>query len=199
MEKYRSYINHNPNTNARHSVSANSYKVCPTEETLNIGSNPKNNLGSIGQVVDLPLLELDIAAYQKSLDIKRVEKIVKKFDINRMRPIDASFRDGKYYVFDGQHRANAYYLMGYTHIPAIIHRGLSYEDEAYLFARQQDEVGSVTLNHKWNALVEAKDAEAMDIVKQCKEFGFTILAKNNKGNNIKCIKTLIDIYHKFDA
>lgn len=188
MEKNRTYANRN-----------NSYKVSPTTDTLRVGADSKNRLGSIGQIVELPLLDLDIGAYQKALDLKRVEKIVSKFDIDRMRPIDVSFRDGKYYVFDGQHRANAYYLMGFTHIPAIIHRGLTYEDEAYLFARQQDEVGSVTLNHKWNALVQAKDPETMEIIKVCKEYGFTVLAKNNKGNNIKCVKMLTDMYRKLDA
>lgn len=193
--KFRSFVNHVNYKNLSNTSSA----VRPTEETLNIGMNPKNRLGSIGLIQNLPLEDLEIGAYQKNLDMKRVEKIVKKFDINRMRPIDVSLRDGMYFVFDGQHRANAYYLMGYTHIPAIVHTGLTYEDEAYLFARQQDEVGSVTLNHKWNALVEARDPEVMEISKICKEYGFTILAKNNKGNNIKCIKTLIDMYHKFDV
>lgn len=176
-----------------------SYRVRPSEKTLEVGMNPSNNLGSIGQVVDIPLDKLEIGAYQKELSIPRIEKIVSKFDINRMRPIDVSLRDGKYYVFDGQHRANAYYLMGYTHIPAIVHYGLTYEQEAYLFARQQEEVGSVNANHKWNALVQAKDEETMEIVKHCADYGFTILAKNNKGNNFKCVKTLRDLFHSVDV
>ena len=145
----------------------------------------------------LPLSKLNIGKYQKDLNIERVKRIVEKFDIHRMRPIEVSFRDGEFWVFDGQHRANAYYLMGLTEIPAVIHRGLTYQDEAYLFARQQEDVGSVNTNHKWNALVEAKDPEAMEIIKLCKDWGFVVLQHNNKGNNIKCVKTLQDLYREF--
>ena len=177
--------------------SVRSMKVSPRPETIAIGDRIENKRGYIGELVKLNLKDLSIAPYQKELNIPRIEKIVKKFDINRMRPIDVSYRDGEYFVFDGQHRANAYLIMGYTEIPAIVHYGLTYEDEAYLFARQQEEVGSVNCNHKWNALTEAKDPEVMDITKLCKTWGFTILAKNNKGNNIKCVKTLRDLYTEF--
>ena len=145
----------------------------------------------------LPLSSLNLGKYQKDLNIERVKRIVEKFDIHRMRPIEVSWRDGEYWVFDGQHRANAYYLMGLTEIPAVIHYGLTYQDEAYLFARQQEDVGSVNTNHKWNALVEAKDPEAMEIIKLCKDWGFVVLQHNNKGNNIKCVKTLRDLYREF--
>ena len=145
----------------------------------------------------LPLSCLSIGKYQKDLNIERVKRIVEKFDVHRMRPIEVSYRDGEYWVFDGQHRANAYYILGLTEIPAVIHMGLTYQDEAYLFARQQEDVGSVNTNHKWNALVEAKDPETMEIVKLCKDWGFTILQKNNRGNNIRCVKTLRDLYREF--
>lgn len=145
----------------------------------------------------LPLSSLNLGKYQKDLNIERVKRIVEKFDIHRMRPIEVSLRDGEYWVFDGQHRANAYYLMGLTEIPAVIHYGLTYQDEAYLFARQQEDVGSVNTNHKWNALVEAKDPETMEIIKLCKDWGFVVLQHNNKGNNIKCVKTLQDLYREF--
>ena len=172
-------------------------KVRPRSETIAIGERIENKNGYIGELVHLNLKDLGVAPYQKELNIARVEKIVKKFDINRMRPIDVSYRDGEYFIFDGQHRASAYTIMGYTQIPAIVHYGLTYEDEAYLFARQQEEVGSVNSSHKWTALREAKDPEVMEIIKLCREFGFTVLEKNNKGNNIKCVKSLKDFYREF--
>lgn len=160
--------------------------------------NQKYALNQIGTTM-LPLSKLNMGKYQKDLNIERVKRIVEKFDIHRMRPIEVSFRDGEYWVFDGQHRANAYYLMGLTEIPAVVHKGLTYQDEAYLFARQQEDVGSVNTNHKWNALTEAKDPETMDITKLCKDWGFVVLQRNNKGNNIKCVKTIRDLYREFGA
>lgn len=158
--------------------------------------NQKYKLSEIGTTM-LPLSKLSMGKYQKDLNIERVKRIVEKFDIHRMRPIEVSLRDGEYWVFDGQHRANAYYLMGLTEIPAVVHKGLTYQDEAYLFARQQEDVGSVNTNHKWNALTEAKDPETMDITKLCKNWGFVVLQHNNKGNNIKCVKTIRDLYREF--
>lgn len=176
-----------------------SLKVKARPETIAIGDRAENRHGEIGNIVMLRLTDLEIAPYQKELSIPRIETIVKKFDIDRMRPIDVSYRDGRYWVFDGQHRANAYFILGYTEIPAIVHYGLTYEQEAYLFARQQDEVGAVNCNHKWNALVEAKDPETMEIVKLCKMYGFTVLAKNNKGSNIKCVSRLRKFYRDYGA
>ena len=172
-------------------------KVRPRPETIAIGERIENKNGYIGELVNLDIKDLAVAKYQKELNISRVEKIINKFDINRMRPIDVSYRDNEYWVFDGQHRASAYMIMGYTRIPAIVHYGLSYEDEAYLFARQQEEVGSVNSSHKWNALREANDPETVDIIKLCKDWGFEILQKNNRGNNIKCVKTFSDLYREF--
>ena len=167
-----------------------------TDETLSIGNRPENRNGDIGIITMLDVKSIKVAKYQKELNLNRVRDIIKNFDINRMRPIDVSYRDNDYWVFDGQHRANAYLQLGYTTIPSIIHYGLTYEQEAYLFARQQEQVGSINSNHKWNALVEANDPDTMKIVMLCKDWGFTVLAKNNKGNNIKCVKTLRDLYNK---
>ena len=153
--------------------------------------------GSIGMLVDFPVEQIKIAAYQKNLNLERAHKIAEQFDIDRMRPIELSFRGGSYWCFDGQHRVNAYKIKGFRTIPAIIHFNLTYEQEAYLFARQQDNVGAIAIKHKWNALVEANDPETMDIVKICNDWGFTVLAKNNRGNNIKCVKLLRDFYREF--
>ena len=173
-----------------------SSKTMSAAKAAALDLNNKYKLSSIG-VTMLPISKLSMGKYQKDLNIERVKRIVEKFDIHRMRPIDVSFRDGEYWVFDGQHRANAYYLMGLNEIPAVIHKGLTYQEEAYLFARQQEDVGSVNTNHKWNALREAGDPETMDIIKLCKDWGFVVLQRNNHGNNIKCVKTLRDLYREF--
>ena len=161
--------------NMKRSVISSKARAISTSATQARSLDIMNKNGEIGNITMLELDKLDIAPYQKELNIERIRKIVEKFDINRMRPIEVSFRDNRYWIFDGQHRANAYLVMGFTKVPCIVHYGLTYEEEAYLFARQQDEVGSVNANHKWNALVCAGDEETMTIVKLCKSWGFTVL------------------------
>ena len=143
---------------------------------------------------EIPVSEIYMARYQKPCDENRCRRIANNFNGHRMRPIDLSYRDGHYWCFDGQHRSRVYALLGIRTIPAIVHEGLTYEDEAWLFAHQQDDVGSVNANHKWVAMVEAKDEDALEISRICKEYGFTILEKNNKGNNIKCVSRLCRFY-----
>lgn len=155
----------------------------------------QNKSSSFTKIVEIPILKINIGKYQKQLNMARCKKIADEFDINRMRPIEVSFRNGKYWCFDGQHRINAYKLMGKNTIPCIIHLDLTYEDEAYLFARQQENVGAVQAHHRWNALVEAKDQYVLDIVAIAKAQGFTILHKNNKPNNIKCVKAIQTYYN----
>lgn len=149
-----------------------------------------NQFGNGAEFQTLQIKAVKIAKYQKRLNKERVASIVKDFDPNRMRPIELSYRDGQYFCYDGQHRLAAYIEMGFTAIPAMVRYGLSYEDEAYLFARQQDNVGSVTTRHKWNALREAGDHTVKRIVETAIKHGYVVGGSNPSGRNIQAVKTL---------
>jgi hypothetical protein len=136
---------------------------------------------------------IKIGKYQKKLNKARATAIADNYDSHRMRPIDVSYRGGEFYCFDGQTRIAAYKLMGYTRIPSIIHEGLTYEDEAYLFAKQQDNVGSVLSSHKWNALVEAEDPATMKTLEIAQKNGFKVSGTVSSSKCIAAVKTLQDI------
>lgn len=154
---------------------------------------------SFSAIIELPVSKIETGKYQKALNKARVRRIADTFNIDRMRPIDVSYRNGRYWCFDGQHRLDAYKLLGKSTIPCIIHYNLSYEDEALLFAHQQDNVGAVQAHHKWNALVEAKDDATLEIVSIAKGQGFTIRKGNTSAHNINCVKVLQDIYADLGA
>ncbi|MDD3022230.1 MAG: ParB N-terminal domain-containing protein [Alphaproteobacteria bacterium] len=141
-------------------------------------------------IQQIPIDQIYLGKYQKRLSKKRVADIVAKFNPNRMRPIEVSLRDGKYWCWDGQHRLAAYKLMGIDLIECQVHHGLTYEDEARLFAEQQDNVGSITTAHKFNALKEAGDPQTLRIIKKCSEYGFTVHPTKPGGKNIRSIKAL---------
>jgi hypothetical protein len=134
-----------------------------------------------------------IAKYQKRLNKERVASIVKNFDPDRMRPIELSFRNGQYFCFDGQHRLAAYIERCETYIPSMVHTGLTYEQEAYLFARQQVDVGSVTAMNKWNALKEANDPSVIHIREVALKHGYTVGLTKQHCRNINAVKTIQDI------
>lgn len=162
--------------------------------TKNSKAKNFNNESHKIEYAEIPLSKLRYADYQKSLNKALVKRIVAEFDPDRMRPIEVSYRDGCYWVWDGQHRAAGYAALGFSQIPAQVHYGLTYEQEAILFANQQVNVGRVTEVHKWNALVEAKDFATMETIKIANNRGYTINPKDGKScNNIIAIKGLKNI------
>lgn len=141
-------------------------------------------------IQQIPTTQILLGKYQKHLNKKRVSDIVASYNPDRMRPIEVSLRDGKYWCWDGQHRLAAYKQMGIDLIECQVHHGLTYEDEARLFAEQQDNVGSITTAHKFNALKEAGDPQTLRIIKKCAEYGFTVHPTKPGGKNIRSIKAL---------
>lgn len=161
---------------------------------LNGGNDGNGGNGNL--VAELPISNLKFGNYQRNLDERRVKIIIAHFDQNRMRPIEVSYRDGFYWVFDGQHRAAVYATMGIKTIPCQIHHGLTYEDEAMLFVKQQDYVGRITLANEWNALIEAGNTKALELIEIADEMGYAIQANRagepNKISAIKAINNIVD-------
>lgn len=151
-----------------------------------------NNTKEI-QVINLPVEAICMAKYQKSLNKTRAAKIAENYNPHRMRPIEVSYRNGRYWCFDGQHRLAAHKMRKMESIPAIVHTNLSYEDEARLFAEQQENVGTVQTHHKWKALVEANDEKTMRLIEIAKKYGFEIGGTIAAKGKIVAIKTIQDI------
>lgn len=141
-------------------------------------------------IMEIPINQICLGNYQKALNKKRVTSIITTFNANRMRPIEVSLRDGVYWCWDGQHRLSAYRELNRPTIPCQVHIGLTYEDEARLFAEQQGNVGSITTAHKFNALKEANDPQTLRIIKKCQEYGFSVHPTRPGGKNIRSIKML---------
>src|SRR5688572_29248244 len=73
--------------------------------------------------------------YQRPLDERRVKKMTDAFDENLIGALEVSFADGQFWVVDGQHRLALLRAKGIKTVNAVIHYGLSLEEEANLFGR----------------------------------------------------------------
>lgn len=148
---------------------------------------------------EIPVAEVEFPAYQRPASKKHVNAIVRKFDENRMQPIDVSYRDGKYYCYDGQHRLLAYREMNYPMIPAVVHEGLSYKDEARLFAEQDVGVALVPVRDKWNAMDIGNSKEVRLLTRIAGTHGFTIDPKGfADGKTILCVAALMKSAKRLD-
>lgn len=145
---------------------------------------------------------LKIADYQlPRLQIARAKSIAKDFNSHKLGVLTVSFRDGHYFVVDGQHRLVAAKMVGFKDLMCMILEGLTYEDEALLFATQDDKVKNVMINHKFSALIEAKNPTALKIKSIVESAGLELSFRGYKSNNqiiaIATIQTIFKQYGEF--
>lgn len=143
--------------------------------------------GSAVRIISLQIGKLRIPAYQRKPDVKRVQSIVSAYDPHRDRPIEVSYRNGQYWIVDGQHRVRAHEIMKCTTVQCMVHYGLSYQQEASLFARQHDGEKIVSSRDRWNAFLEAEDEapEEQAILDECQKFGFRV---GKKRQSRQCVQ-----------
>lgn len=143
------------------------------------------------------------AGYQRPVDSKRVERIISQFNEHKVNPIKVSFRDGRYWVYDGQHTLTVLKAMNKGEDCMVwceVHFGLTYEDEAKLFAEQYDGSTKVDINYKMNALYEAGDPVVVDMKVKAESAGLTMNFTKGKGDNkLIAVGKLHNIYKSMGA
>jgi hypothetical protein len=122
-------------------------------------------------------LETD-TSYQRRIDPGLVEKIVTNFDARVANTLKVSYRDGRFFVFDGAHtllalkrvHGDAPFL-----VDCKVYFGLSYEDEAYLFALQTGQSKDVAFGVRLRAMLISKSAEAEGFRTHTANAGLTLV------------------------
>lgn len=115
--------------------------------------------------------------YQRTVKQQRVDEIVREWNDRKLTPVVVSFRDGKLNVVDGQNRIAAMRQMaggGDVIVPCIIHTGMTYEEEADMYAKLDTDKAPLTPRQHTKALVEAgTDATVTEVKRLVEEVGFT--------------------------
>ena len=144
------------------------------------------------------MLESD-TSYQRAIDLKRVERIVENFDARLVNPLKVSSRDGHYYVFDGAHTLAALKEVNKFDnfmVDCLLFHGLSYEDEAYLFALQRGESKEVATAARLKALLLSNDERACDFRTRTEATGFRLSPSGRTAAKctLGCVAKLWKIY-----
>lgn len=145
------------------------------------------------KTTEVQISEIFMDSYQRKINPSKVQKICEDFNLHRMRPIEISQRDGTFWCFDGQHRLEVYKHLGIKRIPANIHFGLTYEDEALLFAMQHVNEQHISKRDEWKALCEARAPLARMITRTCREFNFEVGGDTKDGKSIGAIREVLKI------
>ena len=143
------------------------------------------------------------AGYQRPVDVREVRKIVAKWNDNLVNPPKVSYRNGKFYVFDGQHTIQALKLKNDgkdVDVLCRVYTGLTYEDEARLFAEQNGISKRVTVYQKSKALYEAKDEDVMAVSDLIMAYGYpnpTLPSGSKTPSFFRPFPTALKIYMKY--
>ena len=138
--------------------------------------------------------------YQRPVEQKNVDKLIRNWNSRELYPVIVSFRDGKFNVVDGQNRIAAMRQMaggGDVIVPCIIHTGMTYEEEADMYAKLDTDKAPLTPRQHTKALVEAgTDAKVTEVKRLVEEVGFIWALNEPTGEpfEIAPVRTLINAY-----
>jgi hypothetical protein len=105
----------------------------------------------------IPLNRVMAAAYQRTTNTKQVVRIMNNFNEAKLGVLIVSERDGNFYIVDGTHRVSALRRLGYKSAMFIVLEGLTYEQEADFFRRQNENTRQLTLYTRFKAGLESND------------------------------------------
>ena len=126
--------------------------------------------------------------YQRPVDEREVDRLIKEWDERLLDPLVVSFRDGKFNVVDGQHRIAAMRKMNggkEVMVRCVIYSGLSYKEEAELCYKLDKAKKRLTLAQATNAKVESgSDSDVKKVKLLLESHGFIwALNKNSRRTN----------------
>ena len=138
--------------------------------------------------------------YQRPVNQQKVDKIIREWNPRKITPVIVSFRDGTFNIVDGQHHTEAARQMAGgrdVDVPCIIHTGLTYQEEAQMYADLDTDKTPLTPRQHTKALVEAgSDPKIMDIQQLVEDGGFTWALDVQTGvpYEIAPVRTLVNAY-----
>lgn len=147
------------------------------------------------KTMDVQISDVHMADYQREIDRSKVKRICAEFMPDRMRPIELSLRDGKYWCYDGQNRLEVCKLLNMKKIKANVHYGLTYEDEAFLFAVQHINERYISKREQWDALIKAGDRAplAKMVNSVCLKWDFVVGSDKKDGKSIGAVREILKI------
>ena len=122
----------------------------------------------------IPLTSIEPSEYQRATSPSQVGNIVNNFDEAKLGTLTVSTRNGRHFIIDGQHRLSALRILNYTHALCETLTGLTAQQEADLFRRQDQDKRALKPPDLFKAGIVARDEKCLRINKIVKSNGFRI-------------------------
>lgn len=140
--------------------------------------------------VPVELMRID-KHYQRAISAI-ISQLIKKWGNEKCLFLLVSYRDGVFYIIDGQHRWEAAKAIGIDHLPCIIFTGLTWQEEARIFAEQNKNITKLTPFDTFKANVACGDISYPEIKTDlelksiCDRHGITV----QKSTRVKTLKSV---------
>ena len=177
-------------------VTENEAQVSSTDVMLarTVMKNSYELWGKRIAAIPVSLLKLD-ESYQRILSAN-VKKLMAEWDESKCTFLLVSYRDDVFYVVDGQHRLAVAKGKGIVDLPCIILTGLTREQEALVFARQNRNVTKLNPFDTYKANIACGNKEIpevftdMEISRICKKYNIEVKKVYWVQNNPKTLRSL---------
>lgn len=140
--------------------------------------------------VPISLMRID-DSYQRLVQ-NNVKKLMRNWDDEECEALRVSYRDGYFYIVDGQHRYVVANVKNISHLVCEIYTGLTREDEAKKFAKQNENITRLTTYDTFKANLVYKESIDSSIKKVCDKFHVSV-KKSNGAKNLKSVSSARNI------
>jgi len=126
-----------------------------------------------------PFIEIEVSQlvaerYQRPLDEKRLNKMVKEFDLKLLGALVTADAEGRYAIIDGQHRWRVLERIGSETVWVQWHENLAYPERAQMFVDLQRRRKNLTPYERFHGECEAGVEQAIEVRRILHEHGFVL-------------------------
>lgn len=140
--------------------------------------------------VPISLMRID-DSYQRLVQ-NNIKKLMRNWKDEECQALLVSYRDGYFYIMDGQHRFVVANVKNISHLVCEIYTGLSREQEAERFAKQNDNITRLTTYDTFKANLVYKESTDCAIKKVCDKYNVSV-EKSNRAKNLKSVSSARNI------
>lgn len=138
--------------------------------------------------------------YQREVDYKRVDQIVKEFDGDTFNEPKISYRNGAYWCFDGQHSTAAWRKLhdgADKPILCKVYHGMTWLEEADAFVKQNGLAKDPTTLQKLRTCFNRNRPDVCQMVYGAELAGFKVpFTRTKTGRSITAVGALFKAYQK---
>lgn len=160
----------------------------PKESDALLAETVIKNAYKIGNklIAEVPISLMRIDDSYQRLVQNNIKKLMRNWNDEECQSLLVSYRDGYFYIMDGQHRFMVANVKNITHLVCEVYTGLTREEEAERFAKQNDNITRLTTYDTFKANLVYKEPTDIAIKKVCDKYNVTV-RKSNKSKNLQSV------------